>query len=98
MSALLEVKHADISFGGIHAMKDLSFIVHAGEIVGLIGPNGSGKSTCVNLISGTYQLDAGEIWFDGKLIPQKNEGRGSCAAGDWTYLSDAQTIWQHDGL
>lgn len=41
MSALLEVKHADISFGGIHAVKDLSFIVHAGEIVGLIGPNGS---------------------------------------------------------
>lgn len=71
MSALLEVKHADISFGGIHAVKDLSFIVHAGEIVGLIGPNGSGKSTCVNLISGTYQLDAGEIWFDGKLIPKK---------------------------
>lgn len=71
MSALLEVKHADISFGGIHAVKDLSFIVHAGEIVGLIGPNGSGKSPCVNLISGTYQLDAGEIWFDGKLIPKK---------------------------
>lgn len=42
MSALLEVKHADISFGGIHAVEDLSFIVHAGEIVGLIGPNGSG--------------------------------------------------------
>ena len=42
MSALLEVKHADISFGGIHAVKYLSFIVHAGEIVGLIGPNGSG--------------------------------------------------------
>ena len=36
MSALLEVKHADISFGGIHAVKDLSFIVHAGEIVGLL--------------------------------------------------------------
>ncbi len=71
MSALLEVKHADISFGGIHAVRDLSYTVDAGEIVALIGPNGSGKSTCVNLISGTYQLDSGEIWFDGKLIPRK---------------------------
>lgn len=58
MSALLEVKHADISFGGIHAVKDLSFIVHAGEIVGLIGPNGSGKSTCVNLTAEPISLEA----------------------------------------
>ena len=52
MSALLEVKHADISFGGIHAVKDLSFIVHAGEIVGLIGPNGSGNRPASILSAG----------------------------------------------
>lgn len=65
MATLLEVKNADISFGGIHAVRNLSFSVNSGEVVGLIGPNGSGKSTCVNLISGTYPLDSGEIWFDG---------------------------------
>jgi branched-chain amino acid transport system ATP-binding protein len=42
------------SFGGIHAVKDISFDVRPGEIVGLIGPNGAGKTTCFNLITGFY--------------------------------------------
>lgn len=69
MSVLLEVQHLKKSFGGIHAVDDLSFVVQKGEVLGLIGPNGSGKSTCVNLISGTYRPEAGRILFDGKEIP-----------------------------
>jgi len=68
MSALLEVKNIGISFGGIRAVQDVSFSVEKGEILGLIGPNGSGKSTCVNLITGVYPVDHGEIWFEGNLI------------------------------
>ena len=68
MNPVLEVKDIAISFGGIKAVSGVSFSVKAGEIVGLIGPNGSGKSTCVNLITGVYPLDAGEIYFHGNLI------------------------------
>jgi branched-chain amino acid transport system ATP-binding protein len=65
---LLEVKNISKSFGGIHAVDNVSFSITEGEIIGLIGPNGSGKSTCVNLISGVYKLDAGEVIFMGKNI------------------------------
>lgn len=65
---ILEVKNLKKSFGGIHAVSDVSFDIKRGEILGLIGPNGSGKSTCVNLISGVYEKDSGEILFCGKEI------------------------------
>lgn len=55
-------------FGGVHAVDDVSFSVNQGEILGLIGPNGSGKSTTVNLISGVYGIDAGEISFEGTAL------------------------------
>jgi ABC-type branched-subunit amino acid transport system ATPase component len=55
-------------FGGVQAVKDLSFSVGTAEIVGLIGPNGSGKSTSVNLISGTLPPSNGEIYFAGASV------------------------------
>jgi ABC-type branched-subunit amino acid transport system ATPase component len=55
-------------FGGVQAVKDLSFSVGEAEIVGLIGPNGSGKSTSVNLISGTLAPSSGEIRFAGASV------------------------------
>jgi len=55
-------------FGGVQAVKDLSFSVGTAEIVGLIGPNGSGKSTSVNLISGTLPPSNGEIHFAGASV------------------------------
>jgi branched-chain amino acid transport system ATP-binding protein len=48
-------------FGGFRALDGLSFHLHAGEILGLVGPNGSGKTTCINVISGLYPPDGGEI-------------------------------------
>jgi ABC-type branched-subunit amino acid transport system ATPase component len=65
---ILTVKDISIAFGGIKAVSHISFSLKSGEIVGLIGPNGSGKSTCVNLISGVYQLDGGEVLFGGKSL------------------------------
>ena len=68
MENILEVRGIQKSFGGIHAVRDVSFDIRKGEILALIGPNGSGKSTCVNLISGMYSLDAGTITFMGADI------------------------------
>ena len=65
---LLQLDAVDKRFGGVHAVRALSFAVDRGEIVGLIGPNGSGKSTSVNLIAGTLPPSGGDIRFDGRSI------------------------------
>ena len=65
---LLELKGLTKRFGGLVAVNDLSFDVHAGEVVGLLGPNGSGKTTAMNLVSGALPLTAGEVRFDGRTI------------------------------
>lgn len=71
MSEMLQIQNLSISFGGIHALSDVSFDVHKGEVLGLIGPNGSGKSTTVNIVSGIYTADSGKVIFDGKEVPSK---------------------------
>ncbi|MDL2324708.1 ABC transporter ATP-binding protein [Ruminococcaceae bacterium OttesenSCG-928-A16] len=68
---ILEIKNLDKSFGGVHAINNLSFDVFEGEILGLIGPNGSGKSTCVNLITGVYVQDKGDILYQGNTLLKK---------------------------
>jgi branched-chain amino acid transport system ATP-binding protein len=58
---ILRVEMLAKNFGGVKAVRDLSFEVSAGEILGLIGPNGSGKSTTVNVLSGLLPLTSGSI-------------------------------------
>ncbi len=79
---ILEIKGLDKSFGGVHAINDLSYDVYKGEILGLIGPNGSGKSTCVNLISGVYIPDKGQIIYKGEdIVPKKVADRAFMGLG-----------------
>jgi branched-chain amino acid transport system ATP-binding protein len=65
MTALLALERVSKRFGGLQAVKDLSFDVREGEILGLIGPNGAGKSTLFNLINGVFAPDSGRIAFNG---------------------------------
>lgn len=67
-SLVLELDKARKQFGGLVAVNDISFKLHAGEIMGLIGPNGAGKSTTFNLITGVLPLTAGDIRFQGQRI------------------------------
>jgi branched-chain amino acid transport system ATP-binding protein len=62
---ILKVSKLVKRFGGFHALDGLSFHVVPGEILGLVGPNGSGKTTAINVISGLYAPDGGEVVFDG---------------------------------
>src|SRR5215468_3461377 len=68
MATLLEVERLSKRFGGLQAVKDLSFTVAEGEIVALIGPNGAGKTTAFGLVSGFLAPDEGEIRFRGRSI------------------------------
>jgi branched-chain amino acid transport system ATP-binding protein len=62
---LLSAKGLHKSFGGVRAVRDVSFEIPAGAVFAIIGPNGAGKSTMLNLISGVYQPDSGALNFAG---------------------------------
>jgi len=66
MSPVLEVSNLHKSFGGIAAVRDVSFEVREGEILGIIGPNGSGKSTLFNCVLGQLLPNDGEVFIDGR--------------------------------
>jgi len=64
----LQVKKVTKSYGGITAIREMSFDLGKGEILGLIGPNGSGKTTLVNLMTGFVRPDSGEVFFNQRRI------------------------------
>jgi branched-chain amino acid transport system ATP-binding protein len=66
--SLLEVKKVSRFFGGITAVKDVSFAITKGEILGLIGPNGAGKTTLFNVVNGFYAPSRGEVFFKDERI------------------------------
>jgi branched-chain amino acid transport system ATP-binding protein len=63
--SILEVNGVTKRFGGLVALRDVSFDVGKGEVVGLMGPNGAGKTTLLNVIAGEYAPDGGTITFKG---------------------------------
>lgn len=63
---MLELRHITKTFPGVKALDDVSMIIQPGTIHALLGENGAGKSTLINIISGIYQPDAGEVHYDGK--------------------------------
>jgi branched-chain amino acid transport system ATP-binding protein len=66
--AHLQVRGVSLSFGGVRALKDVSFSVRPGTITAMIGPNGAGKTSMFNCISGFYRPDAGQLLLDGEDI------------------------------
>ena len=66
---LMEMKAITLRFGGVVAIEDISFDIREGEIRAIIGPNGAGKSSMLNVISGFYRPQDGEVFFRGKKRP-----------------------------
>jgi branched-chain amino acid transport system ATP-binding protein len=65
---MLTIEHLSKSFGGVHAVQDVSFAVRAGAIHSVIGPNGAGKTTLFNLVSGIYTPTSGRIMLNGENV------------------------------
>lgn len=80
MSMLLEVSGLNKHFGGLHAVRNVSFSIAPAEIVGILGPNGAGKTTLYNLLTGFIPCDSGSIVFKGRslrgLAPYRIAGLG----------------------
>jgi len=62
---MLSLRGVTKRFGGLVALRDVSFDVRRGEVVGLMGPNGAGKTTLLNIIAGEYAPDSGSVTFKG---------------------------------
>ena len=73
MAEILRYDHVDISYNGVNAIKDVSFTVDEGEILGIVGESGSGKSTLIKaamgLLGDTGLVTRGDIWYKGKNLP-----------------------------
>jgi rhamnose transport system ATP-binding protein len=59
---------ASKAFAGVHALQDVSLVLHPGEAHGLVGENGAGKSTLVKILGGVHQADAGQLWIGGEEV------------------------------
>jgi branched-chain amino acid transport system ATP-binding protein len=96
---LLETRGLTKRFGGLVAVDDLPLAVRPGEVRGLIGPNGSGKTTTVNLLSGLYRADAGEIRLSGERIdrlrPHEITARGVARTFQTPKLFGSMTVLEN---
>ncbi len=68
MKTVLRVSNLSKAYGGVEAVRDLSFSLAAGELLALIGPNGAGKTTCFNLLNGQIAADGGRAEFEGRSL------------------------------
>jgi branched-chain amino acid transport system ATP-binding protein len=68
--ARLAIENVSVDFGGIHALREVSFEIESGSIVGLIGPNGAGKSTLLNCVSGITRPSKGRVRLDDIVLSE----------------------------
>jgi ABC-type branched-subunit amino acid transport system ATPase component len=92
----LAVEQVSVSFGGIQALRDVSFTVAPGSLHALIGPNGAGKSTCLNVLSGVYAAATGRVRYAGhdltRLRPDRIAALGISRTFQNLALSPAETV------
>ena len=92
---LVEMRDINVAFGGVHAVRDVSIDLYAGEVIGLVGGNGAGKSTLMRVLSGAHPADSGEILVDGaaghdpatRATPRPTTSRRSTRRWPWPTTS-----------
>jgi ABC-type branched-subunit amino acid transport system ATPase component len=95
----LEVKGIARNFGGVVALRDVSFTVHEGEVMGLIGPNGAGKSTLFEIVSGNIRPSAGRVSYFGRdcttMASHLRRRAGMCRTFQKVRLFESMTVRQN---
>ena len=69
---LVDMRHINVAFGGVHAVEDVSVDLFRGEVVAIVGGNGAGKTTLIRTLSGAHPADSGEILIDGEAVTIQN--------------------------
>ena len=97
--SLFEAQKIGVNFGGVRALHDVSFTVEEGEIFSIMGPNGAGKTTVFNLVSRFYDLEHGDMYFDGERIstiaPHQVASKGIARTFQNTELFENETVLQN---
>ena len=87
---LIECRHLDKWYSGVHALKDVSLTIHPGEVVGLVGDNGAGKSTLIKILSGVHEPDGGQVLIAGAPVRLRTP-KDAMRAG-------IETIYQYNSM
>jgi simple sugar transport system ATP-binding protein len=96
---VLELRHVSKSFGGVHALEDVSLRLDAGEVLGLVGDNGAGKSTLIKIITGYHRPDEGELLFGGRRVDDLTVRKARAMGIETVYqeraLAEQQSLWRN---
>lgn len=99
MTNCLELRNVSKSFGEVHAIRHVNFILGENEVVGLLGDNGAGKSTLIKIVTGYYQPDEGEIFFNGQKVENLTVPKARKLGVETVYqeraLADLQSLWRN---
>jgi simple sugar transport system ATP-binding protein len=95
----LELRNITKSFGEVKSLQGVTFHVDQNEVVGLLGDNGAGKSTLIKIITGYYQPDGGELFFNGEKVDHLTVPKARELGVETVYqeraLSDQHTLWRN---
>lgn len=99
MAYRLELRNVSKAFGEVKSLQNIDFHVDQNEVVGLLGDNGAGKSTLIKIVTGYYQPDGGEIYFNGQKVERLSVPRARELGVETVYqeraLAEQQTLWQN---
>ena len=99
MDYILEMRNTSKRFGEVEALRSVNFAVERNEVVGLLGDNGAGKSTLIKIVTGYYEPDDGEVYFNQQKVEGLSVARARQLGIETVYqeraLADLQTLWRN---
>ena len=91
-AVLLSVENVSLSFGGVRAIRDVSFDIRKGEVRAIIGPNGAGKTSMLNVINGFYHPQQGRITFKGETRSQMRPYEAARGGIVWMHVQGGRRV------